>query len=211
MYVPDHFAEPRPEVLHDLIRACPLGALVTCDSSGLDADHIPFYLDPSAGAHGSLLAHVARANPVWTIAKGGPSAMVIFQGPSSYVSPSWYPTKREDGKVVPTWNYVVVHAHGRLVAHDDPAWVREHLERLTARMEGHQASPWTLSDAPAAYIDGLVKSVVGVELVIERLTGKWKASQNQSAQNRAGAAAGLEATGDPHAAAMAKVIRERSR
>jgi transcriptional regulator len=207
MYVPDRFAESRPEVLHQLIRNCPLGALVTHGPSGLDANHLPFHLDLRAGAHGSLLAHVARANPVWAAAKESPSALILFQGPSSYISPSWYPTKKENGKAVPTWNYVVVHAHGRLVVHDDPAWVRSQLERLTAQMEGGRDHPWSIADAPAGYIDGLVKSIVGVELVIERIAGKWKTSQNQPAQNRDGVAAALEATGDTRAAEMARLVR----
>lgn len=205
MYLPSHFAETRPEILHALIRAQPLAALVTHGAAGLEANHLPLCLDIGPAGEAALLGHVARANPVWQI--DGAEALAIFQGPQAYVSPSWYPGKREHGKVVPTWNYVTVHALGRLRIHDDPAWIRRLLDRLTAQMESPRAQPWAVSDAPADYIEKMVSMVVGVELRVERLVGKWKVSQNQPAANRAGVVAGLEATGE--AGAMARAVQER--
>lgn len=207
MYLPGHFNEPRPEAQHELIRAYPFGALVTHSPTGLDANHIPFHFVPDASANGSLYGHVARQNPLWQAVGSGVEALVIFQGPSGYVSPSWYPAKQEHGKVVPTWNYVVVHAHGTLKVHDDPLWVRHQIELLTRQMESSRAAPWAVADAPAEYLERMMQAIVGIELVIDRLEGKWKVSQNQPALNREGAAAGLEASGQPSAMEMARIIR----
>jgi len=209
VYLPSHFTETRPEVLYALIQAQPLAVLVTAGAAGLDANHLPLCLALDVAGEATLLGHVARANPLWRFAGAELEALAIFQGPQAYVSPSWYPSKREHGKVVPTWNYVVVHAHGRLRIHDDPAWVRRLLDRLTAQMESPRAQPWAVSDAPHDYIEKMVAQVVGLELRVERLVGKWKVSQNQPAANRAGVIAGLEAERAPGAEAMVREVRAR--
>jgi transcriptional regulator len=221
MYTPNSFHENRPEVLHELIRAYPLGAIVTQTASGLDANHIPFYFDPQVNSQGesasefqgalsgkgSLLGHVARQNPIWQNLQEGTRVMVLFQGPSAYISPSWYPTKMEHGRVVPTWNYVVVHVHGILRVHDDPNWVWRQMNLLTRQMENSREAPWAVSDAPMEYLDRLMAGIVGMELIIDRIEGKWKVSQNQQPANRAGAIAGLEATGEPSCLEMARIMR----
>jgi transcriptional regulator len=207
MYVPDYFKESRPEALQALIRARPLGTLVTLSASGLEANHIPFVFASGGGPSGSLLGHVARQNPVWRGVGPDRKALSIFHGPSAYVSPSWYPAKKEHGRVVPTWNYVVVHAHGALKVHDDPVWIRRQIELLTNQMESAREAPWAVSDAPADYVEQLAQGIVGIELVIERLAGKWKASQNHPPANKAGVVAGLESSGEPSALEMAGVIR----
>jgi transcriptional regulator len=208
MYLPKHFDETRVEVLHGLIRAHPLGALVTTGANGLEANHIPFEIDPDPAPFGTLRAHVARANPVWR--EGTGDALVIFQGPEIYVSPSWYPSKREGGKVVPTWNYAVVHAYGALRAVDDAAWLRAFVERLTNRHEAARPDRWHVTDAPADYVDRMVTAIVGIELPVARLVGKWKVSQNRPAADQAGVIAGLEAVGDDAARAMAAAVRSRA-
>jgi transcriptional regulator len=205
MYLPKHFEESRIDVLHGLIRAHPLGALVTTGANGLEANHVPFEIDPDPAPFGTLRAHVARANPVWR--EGAGDALVIFQGPDIYVSPSWYPSKREGGKVVPTWNYAVVHAYGALRAIDDAAWLRAFVERLTDRHEAARPDRWHVTDAPADYVDKMLTAIVGIELPVTRLVGKWKVSQNRPAADRAGVIAGLEADGDDAARAMAAAVR----
>lgn len=210
MYVPDHFSENRVDVLHGLIRARPLATLVTTSSNGLAANHIPMHLAVTSAGQQALYGHVARQNPLWQEVGAGTEALAIFQGPLSYISPSWYPDKREHGRVVPTWNYVVVHARGDINIHDDPTWTRDQIQRLTQQMESAQTQPWALTDAPPRYIEQMTRAIVGIELVISSLVGKWKVSQNQSSANRLGAATGLEATGEPAAQEMAKLIRQYS-
>jgi len=196
MYLPQHFEETRPDVLHELIRAQPLGLLVTMNDAGLQANPVPFILDPDpAGGPGILRAHVARANPLWRETRGDVDALVVFQGPQAYVSPNWYPSKAEHGKAVPTWNYVMVQARGPLRAIDDAAWVRAFVTRLTTRHEAVQAKPWAVTDAPPDYIDTMTRAIVGIELTLTALTGKWKVSQNRSAADRVGVANGLRAAG----------------
>jgi len=214
MYLPAHFKEDRPGVLHDLIRAHPLATLVTLDASGLVANHIPMEIDPEEGERGTLRGHVARANPVWSSHRPDVEAMAVFQGPLSYISPSYYATKAATGKVVPTWNYATVHAYGPLRAIEDAAWLRRLIEGLTDRHEAERAQAtgdpaWKVSDAPAGYIDGLVKAIVGIELPITRIEGKWKVSQNRPAEDRAGVVAGLGKAEDPMRLAMAALVRER--
>ena len=155
MYLPAHFAESRPQVLRDFIAAHPLGLLVTQNrTGGIDANSVPFFLDADDDASpGVLRAHVARANPLWKEARDDVDALVVFQGPHGYVSPAWYPSKAEHGKVVPTWNYVMVQARGRLRAVDDKAWLRAFVTRLTDHHEGGRAAPWAVTDAPADFID----------------------------------------------------------
>lgn len=209
MYMPKHFEETRVPALHELIRAHPLGALVTLTPAGLDANHIPFEVDPEPAPFGTLRGHVARANPVWRESRDA-QVLVIFQGPSTYISPAWYPTKQESGKVVPTWNYAVVHAHGALRVIDDRAWLRAFVETLTDRHEAGRATPWHVTDAPADYIDSMVGGIVGLEVAVIRLVGKWKVSQNRPAQDRAGVVEGLSREGGEEAAAMAEMVRARS-
>jgi transcriptional regulator len=200
MYVPAHFAESRAEVLHGLVRSHPLGVLVTRNGEGgIDANDIPFVLDASDDAGpGVLRAHVARANPVWRTARGDVESLVVFQGPQGYVSPAWYPSKAEHGKVVPTWNYVVVQGRGMLRAIDDREWLRAFVTRLTDRHEGARPAPWAVSDAPSDYIDTMLGAIVGIEMVLTSLVGKWKVSQNRPLADREGVAAGLAREhGDP--------------
>jgi transcriptional regulator len=202
MYTPRHFEETRLDVLHALIEASPLGALVRHTTGGLDADHIPFEIAaPTDDAPlGILRAHVARANPLWR--EDGAAVMAMFQSPTAYISPAFYEQKAIDGKVVPTWNYAVVHAHGTLRAVDDPAWVLSLVERLTDRHEAGRAQPWKVADAPREYIDKMLKAIVGIEIRIERIEGKWKTSQNRSAADQSGIAAGLAAGGQALGALM---------
>ncbi len=206
MYVPNHFAEARTEVLHDLIRAHPLGALVVLASSGLDANHVPFEIDPQPAPFGTLRGHVARANPAWQDFSAQVDALVLFQGPHAYVSPAWYATKKEHGKVVPTWNYAVVHAHGPLRVIDDRTWLRQFVEKLTNRYEAPRTDPWKVTDAPADFIDSMVSAIVGIEVPIARLTGKWKVSQNRPEKDRAGVAAGLMQQRNDAAVSMAQLV-----
>ena len=191
MYLPAHFKESRVAVMHDLIGAHPLGTLVTLDSSGLNGNHMPFIVDPEPGPFGTLRAHVARANPVWRDFSKDVEALVIFQGAQGYVTPSWYATKAETGKVVPTWNYLVVHAYGPLQVVDDAAWLRAFVTRLTDRFEAERADPWQVTDAPADFVEKQLTAIVGIEIPVTRLLGKWKASQNRVAADREGVVNGL--------------------
>lgn len=213
MYNPPHFTETRPEILHALLSAHSLGTLVTLGSTGLDANHIPFEFDPAptpTAPHGTLLAHVARANPLWRDHAGTTEVLVVFQGPQSYITPSWYvSSKPEHGQVVPTWNYCTVHAHGPLVIHDDPAWLLALVTRLTTRHESPRPAPWSVADAPADFIAKQLAAIVGVEIPVTRLVGKWKVSQNRPAADRAGIVAGLAASPAPDAPAMARLVADR--
>ena len=206
MYTPKHFEEPRIEVMHELMRARPLATVVTLTSNGLNANHIPLHLTDTPAPFGTLRGHVARANPLWSDFAKDVEVLAIFHGPDSYITPSWYATKQETGKVVPTWNYAVVHAYGKLRIIDDAAWVRAQLEALTAHNEVGFAHPWSVSDAPHEYTDKLIEAIVGFEIVITRLSGKWKVSQNQPAQNQAGVIAGLSNSGLHDAEAMAALV-----
>ena len=206
MYIPHHFAEPRVDILHQLIHARPLCTLITPTPGGLDANHVPLHLSDAPAPFGTLRGHVARANPIWREVVPGSEVLAIFQGPEAYVTPSWYPTKAETGKVVPTWNYAVAHAYGILRVVEDSTWVRTQLEALTAHNEAAFAAPWQVNDAPHEYIDKLLGAVVGIEIVITRLVGKWKTSQNQPESNREGVAHGLRGLGGEEAIAMADLV-----
>jgi transcriptional regulator len=203
MYIPAHFKEDRPEELHRLIREHPFGLLVNVQAGELNGNHLPFELDTSGTL--TLRAHVARANPVWRDFDPSVEVLVVFQGAQTYITPSWYETKRETGKVVPTYNYLVVHAVGPLRIVDDRAWLRGLVERLTGRFESRRADPWAVSDAPDEYIDKLLEAIVGLEIPVRRLDGKWKASQNRPAADQLGVAEGLlrETGDDAHAMAAA--------
>lgn len=205
MYLPKHFEESRAEVLHELLRAHPLGLLVSHAGGELQANSIPFMLDAQRGAQGTLVAHVARANALWREA-ADTKVLVVFQGAQAYVSPSAYPSKAEHGKVVPTWNYIMVQARGRLRAIEDPAWLHALVSRLTERHEANRAVPWEVSDAPLDYIEKMLGAIVGIEIELEAITGKWKVSQNRSVADREGVAATLAAEGG-EAAAMAQAVR----
>ena len=192
MYLPTHFSESRPDVLRAFVRDHPLGLLVTQDRSGdIDANSVPFVLDADGDAPGVLRAHVARANPLWKTARDDVDALVVFQGPHGYVSPAWYPSKAEHGKVVPTWNYVMVQARGRLRAIDDRVWLRDFVSRLTDRHEAGRAAPWAVNDAPADFLETMLGAIVGIEITLSSIVGKWKVSQNRSAADRAGVVEGL--------------------
>ena len=208
MYLPKHFEETRVEVLHGLIHAHPLGALVTLTPGGLDANHIPFEVDPEPAPFGTLRGHVARANPMWRELLRDADTLVIFQGPGTYISPAWYPTKQETAQVVPTWNYAVVHAHGPLRVIDDKAWLRDFVTKLTNRHEADRREPWHVTDAPDDYIDRQLGAIIGLEIPIARLVGKWKMSQNRPAQDRAGVVDGLLQEGGPTDAAVADLVRQ---
>lgn len=214
MYLPKHFEESRPEVLSELVRAHPLGLLITLAPHGLEANPIPMVLDADpAGGPGILRCHVARANPVWRETNTDVEALVVFQGPGAYISPSFYPSKAESGKVVPTWNYVTVQARGRLRAIDDAQWLRDFVGRLTDRHEAGRPVPWAVSDAPDDYVATMLRAIVGIEIVLTSLTGKWKVSQNRPAADREGVERGLAddaaRQGDHAAAAMASLVAGR--
>jgi len=206
MYQPAHFKEERLPVLHGLIGAHPLATLVTLGAEGLEANHIPLLLDPERGPHGTLVGHVARANPVWKNHDVAQGALAVFAGPQVYISPSFYPSKRETGMVVPTWNYATVHAWGPLVVHDDAEWLRALVTRLTETHEAASAVPWQVTDAPADFIDKMLKAIVGIEIPIRRLEGKWKVSQNRPAPDREGVVASLHGVGSPGANQMADLV-----
>ncbi|HEV8394251.1 MAG TPA: FMN-binding negative transcriptional regulator [Vicinamibacterales bacterium] len=208
MYLPKHFEERDPERLRSFIERCPLGSLVTATESGLDANHIPFLFADTGSATGTLHGHIARANPLWREVVRDATVLVIFQGPDSFISPSWYPSKRENARVVPTWNYAVVHVHGVLRCVDDPVWVRSHVEALTREHEGKRDAPWAVADAPADFIEKMVAAVVGIEISITRLVGKWKVSQNRSISDRVGVVEGLEREAVPSGTSIAALIRQ---
>jgi transcriptional regulator len=207
MYLPTHFAETRPEELSRIIREHPLGALVTHGTSGLDADHLPFEFDPQVGTHGLLSAHVARANPLWQRCPTGTPVMVIFGGAQAYISPSWYPSKHEAHRQVPTWNYEVVHAHGVLTVHDDERFARGIIARLTRRHEAAEPKPWKMGDSAPEYIDSMVRNIVGIEIALTSLVGKSKLSQNKEARDRLNAAEILKSRGHEE---MSQLMRNAS-
>lgn len=205
MYTPPHFAQAQPERLASIIHAHPLGVLVTSGPGGLDADHIPFEFDPASGPLGKLFAHVARANTLWQRCPTGTEVMVIFRGAESYVSPNWYPSKHEAHRQVPTWNYEVVHAHGRLAVLDDERFVRGLVARLTRRHEATEPKPWKMGDSAPDFIDEMLAKVVGIEIEIASITGKSKLSQNKEARDRLNAADRLDAKGQ---AELAQAMRQ---
>jgi transcriptional regulator len=209
MYQPPHFREDRLEVQHALIRAHPLGLLVTWGGSGLMANPIPFVLDEAASPRGTLRAHFSRANPQWRDFDPDQEALVVFQGAEAYITPSWYETKREHGKVVPTWNYAIVQAHGRMRIMDDASWLLRQITALTASQEAAQPQPWAVSDAPADFVASQLKGIIGVEIEITRIEGKWKASQNRSEADRQGVAAGLRLSDTENARQMADWVEAR--
>ena len=206
MYNPPDFAQDDLSLLHDAIEAAGLGILVTMGPEGPEASHVPMLLDRAEGARGTLSGHLARANPQGRRFDPTVPALAIFQGRDAYVSPSWYPTKAATGKVVPTWNYVAIHAYGRLETFEDAAGLRRLVERLTDRHEAGRPAPWAVSDAPEDYIDAMLKGIVGFRLPIDRLEGQWKLSQNKNPADRAGVAEGLAAEGGADRTALAALM-----
>ncbi len=209
MYGPEAFVEARPEILRALIQRYPLATLVSIGSNGLEANHIPLYLVPGEGPQPVLQGHVARANPLWQEASPDGEVMVIFQGPQHYISPSWYATKAGTDKVVPTWNYAIVHAHGPLQVRDDPDWIRQQMVALTAQQERGLTQPWHVDDAPSDFTERLIGQVVGIEIPISRWVGKWKVSQNQPLCNRDSVVTHLEQQNQPDSRAMSEYVLAR--
>lgn len=210
MYQPPHFREDRRDVQHALIAAHPLGLLITAGPGGLQANAIPFLIDAKASERGTLRAHLARANPQLGELAAVSECLIVFQGPQHYISPSLYPTKQESGKVVPTWNYITVHAWGAPRVIDDADWLRRQIDDLTRHKERTEAAPWNVSDAPDVFIAMQLKGIVGVEIPIARIEGKWKVSQNRTIADRQGVAAGLRGLGDD-AEAVADEVAARGK
>lgn len=210
MYVPAHFKEDRVTVLHDAIRKYGFGTLVTLGEMELEASHLPLLLDPEPSPFGTLLGHLARANPQWQRAKPGFQALAIFLGPNTYITPSWYPTKQQTGKVVPTWNYLAIHAYGTLSFFDDPAELRAHVGKMTETHEAPRAVPWAVGDAPTDFVDNMVRAIVGFRLVIDRLEGKWKMSQNRLRQDVSGVIEGLTRDPGENHEAVAEIVAARA-
>ena len=205
MYVPAHFAVADQQV-HELLHHHGAADLVTATEDGLVATFLPFVFDPAVGDQGALLGHVARNNDQWRRPAVGKS-LVIVRGPDAYISPSWYATKAQHGRVVPTWNYVTAHVYGRLVVHDDPAWVESLVRRLTEKHESERDRPWSVDDAPGRFVAGQVRAIVGMELIISRIEAKAKLSQNRSPADIDGVVEGLAADGDPASAAAVRDAR----
>ncbi|KFG69803.1 FMN-binding negative transcriptional regulator [Microvirga sp. BSC39] len=209
MYQPPHFREDSREVQHALIRAHPLGLLVTLGSVGLVANPIPFVLDASASPQGTLRAHLSRANGQWQDFDPDLEALVVFQGPETYITPSWYAAKREHGKVVPTWNYAIVQAYGRMRVIDDSDWLLRQITAMTDVQEAGRPEPWNVGDAPAPFVAAQLKGIVGIEIEITRIEGKWKVSQNRSEADRQGVAEGLRFAQDDASRHMADLVDAR--
>jgi len=207
VYTPAQFAEPRLSELQELIRTRPFATVVASSAQGLEAEHLPLLLDASRGSYGVLQGHVARANPIWQSLGEGTQVLAIFQGPHHYISPSWYPAKAEHGRVVPTWNYVVVHGYGTLSWIHDPDWLRDLLDRLTNSQEAEREQPWHLDDAPPEFVTRMLEGIVGFEISLSALDGKCKLSQNRSAPDQAGVVAGLLAESNDMAIDIAHRMR----
>ncbi len=208
MYIPRAYQEDRLSVLHKFMEEQPFASLITMGSSGLFASHIPMMLEQN-GANGRLKCHISRANPQWRDHTPSVEALAIFSGPHHYITPSWYPEKEETGKVVPTWNYVVVHAYGHLKVMEDGEWLMAHLAKLTNIHEAGSPVPWKVGDAPADYIASLAKGIVGLEMDIERIEGKWKLSQNRSERDRSGVAKGLAELNTTESLTMKALVEKR--
>jgi transcriptional regulator len=209
MYVKSQFRETRTEVLHGLARAHPLATFITSVNGEIVVNHMPFVVSTRGGEYGTLKGHLPRENPVWRALDGSLEAVAVFQGPEAYISPSWCPSKQAHGKVVPTWNYAVVHARGRPRVIEDSDWLCAHLNELTDEHESAQVAPWKVSDAPEDFIARMIDHLVGVEMPISSLLGKWKVSQNRPAEDRRGVSAGLRARSDDRSLAMERLVMDR--
>lgn len=208
MYIPKLFEEKRLDVLHSFVREHPFGALVVLSADGLDANHLPFEIDTDSGPFGTLHCHVSRSNPVWRDFSPTTEALAIFQGPNTYITPTWYPSKQETGKDVPTWNYIIVHARGPLRVIDDVRHVRAHLEKLVTRNEAGRPHPWRITDAPEDYVNKQLSLIVGIEIPLTSLVGKWKLGQNRLLHDRHGMLKGLLEANTPETVAMAAEVRK---
>jgi transcriptional regulator len=208
MYQPPAYREDRIDVQHALIRAHPLGVLISAGPGGLVANLVPFLVDAAATERGTLQCHISRANDQWRELAAVAECLVVFQGPHAYVTPSWYETKRETGKVVPTWNYATVHAWGRPQVIDDAAWLRRQIEALTRSQEETRAKPWHVDDAPPDYVASQIKGIIGIEIPIARIEGKWKMSQNRPEADRRGVVDGYREQG-PTSTPIANLVAER--
>lgn len=209
MYNPPHFQLTDSQALHRILREHPLGVLIIQGPDGLDANHLPFEYDPARGPLGTLTGHVARANPLWQQCREGADVLVVFRGVEGYISPNWYPSKHDAHRQVPTWNYEVVHAHGRLTVHDDERFVRGVVARLTREHEAAQQRPWKMGDAPPDYLDAMLQAIVGIEIAVTRLEGKAKLSQNKETRDRLGAVSALQAEGHSDLAAAMERTQNR--
>jgi transcriptional regulator len=209
MYVPKFNEEKNILVLHALIKSKPLGAWTTTQDADLAVNHLPFLLHENEGDYGTLYGHVARSNDIWRSFSKQINSIVIFQGDQAYITPSWYPSKHIDGKAVPTWNYTVVHAHGVPKIHEDAEWLLKHLNELTNTHESEQPLPWQVSDAPSDFINKLTKGIVGIEIPITKLVGKWKLGQNKSEEDKLGTVSGLRSRSDSESLALADELKNR--
>jgi transcriptional regulator len=207
VYVPPHFRQDDVTEIHALIRSSRLATLVTVAQSAPVISHVPMLLDDTARPYGKLLCHLSRANEQWRSIGPDTEALVIFMGPDAYVTPSWYETKREHGKVVPTWNYIAVHGYGPVRVVEDRQELRSFVERLTHKHEAHRAEPWNVSDAPEAFIEAQLGGIVGLEITVRRFDAKWKLSQNRPAVDVAGVIAGLESSTNATDRATAAAMR----
>lgn len=209
MYIPRHFEELEVSVLHELIQERPFATVIILSVNGFEANHIPFQLKTDVGQYGILQGHIARGDPIVNSANWKTKeVLVIFQGANMYISPSLYATKKTDGKVVPTWNYIAVHAHGTMEIIDDPTWLYCHLQELTEQREKELAVPWKITDAPEDFIKRKMTGIIGIEIVISRLTGKWKLSQNQPVENQHSLIQNLSASSQINHQEMAKLIAQ---
>ena len=206
MYQP-LFREERLEVMHQLMQTYPLATLVTSQNNGLAADHLPLILHPEMSPNGTLHGHFSKGNPLWRTPPTSREALLVFQGPQTYVTPSWYPSKQEHGKVVPTWNYACVHARGTIEFIEDPKWLLQHLMQLTSAHENHRTTPWKVSDAPTDFIARQLKGIVGIQLQIESLEGTWKMSQNRPEQDIAGVLEGLQKKPNTTASDITELVK----
>lgn len=207
MYLPAAFRETRPEMIEAVMAEYPLATVVTMGSSGLEASHIPLLYSRAEGGQGMLRGHMARANPQWQQYAEDAEALAIFSGPQHYVSPAWYSSKKAHGKVVPTWNYVVVHARGRLNIRSEPQWLLENVRALTDAQEAGHETRWRVSDAPAEFIENMLSAIVGIEMTITMLEGKWKVSQNRPIEDRESVIHALHGLNSPEAAKMADLVK----
>jgi len=209
MYIPKYFDEPRIEVMQAFIRDYPLATLVTLSADGLNANHIPLHwLGLGNTPYGCLRGHISRSNPLWTDFDPQTEVLAVFQAENAYISPSWYASKPQTGKVVPTWNYAAVHAYGKLRIIDDPAWIRRQLEAMTDEFEASFPEPWSVADAPDDFTERLLTQIIGIEISVTRLQGKWKVSQNQPPENRGSVIEALRASGQP---SMADLVGEAAK
>jgi transcriptional regulator len=209
MYIPKAFREDREERLYGLLETHPFASLITSGPSGLMASHIPMVLERGSFGKGLLKGHLSRANTQWRELVEQAEALAIFSGPQHYITPNWYPEKQQTGKVVPTWNYAVVHVYGRIQVMEDAEWLMAHLEGLTSIHEAKSPVPWKITDAPANYVASQIKGIVGLQMEIERMEGKWKVSQNRSEQDRSGVAEGLDELNTAESRAMKTLVEER--